>query len=214
MTLTKRALVGKKRRLRSAERLWYGARRLGIAWSAWFVWLPALVVLGLGILYGAFRTAPDALVSGLLVGAGTVALAVVTHQAGHRVASATAGTRVRPARWDAGLITGVGALIFQSPTGPFPTEAIAGRDRKRIWLVALAGILANCAAAAVAYVLWWIEPLPALRALVVTQLLVAAYFLVPTRPLDGSRLEDRPLLTAGLGFLIAAASIALAIGVA
>ena len=84
MGLTKRALVGKKRRLRSAERLWLGARRLGIAWLSWFVWLPALVVLGLGIVYGAFRSAPDAIVSGLLVGALTVALALVTHQAGHR----------------------------------------------------------------------------------------------------------------------------------
>ena len=214
MSLTKRALVGKKRRLRSAERLWLGARRLGIAWLSWFVWLPALVVLGLGIVYGAYRTAPDAIVSGLIVGAGTVALALVTHQAGHRLVGAATATRVRPARWDAGLITGIGALIFQSPTGPFPAEAIAGRDRGRVWLVALAGILANCVAAAVAYALWWVEPLPVLRSLVITQLMVAAYFLIPTKPLDGARLEDRPLLTAGLGFAIAAASIALAIGVA
>ena len=88
MSLTKRALVGSKRRLRSAERLWLGARRLGIAWSSWFVWLPALVVLGLGIVYGAYRTAPDAILSGLIVGAGTVALALVTHQAGHRLVGA------------------------------------------------------------------------------------------------------------------------------
>ena len=160
MGLTKRALVGKKRRLRSAERLWLGARRLGIGWLSWFVWLPALVVLGLGIVYGAFRSAPDNIVSGLLVGALTVALALVTHQAGHRVVSVATATRVRPARWDAGLVTGIGALIFQSPTGPFPAEAIAGRDRKRVWLAALAGILANCVAAAVAYALWWVEPLP------------------------------------------------------
>ena len=59
-----------------------------------------------------------------------------------------------------------------------------------------------------------VEPLPVLRSLVITQLMVAAYFLIPTKPLDGARLEDRPLLTAGLGFAIAAASIALAIGVA
>ena len=180
MGLTKRALVGKKRRLRSAERLWLGARRLGIAWLSWFVWLPALVVLGLGIVYGAFRTAPDAIVSGLIVGAGTVGLALVTHQAGHRLVGAATATRARPARWDAGLITGIGALIFQSPTGPFPAEAIAGRDRGRVWLAALAGILANCVAAAVAYALWWVEPLPVLRTLVITQLMVAAYFLIPT----------------------------------
>ena len=214
MTLTKRALVGRKRRFRSAERLWLGARRLGIAWSSWFVWLPALVVLALGIVYGAFRSAPDAIVSGLLVGSVTVALALVTHQAGHRVVSVATATRVRPARWDAGLITGIGALIFQSPTGPFPAEAIAGRDRRLVWIAALAGIVANCIAAGVAYALWWIEPLPVLRSLVITQLMVAAYFLMPSKPLDGSRLEDRPLVTVGFGFAIAAASIALAIGVA
>ena len=85
-------------------------------------------------------------------------------------------------------------MIFKSPTGPFPAEAIAGRDRRRVWLAALAGILANCVAAAVAYALWWVEPLPVLRTPVITQLMVAAYFLIPTKPLDGSRLEDRPLL--------------------
>ena len=138
----------------------------------------------------------------------------MTHQAGHRVVSVATATRVRPARWDAGLITGIGALIFQSPTGPFPAEAIAGRDRRLVWIAALAGIVANCIAAGVAYALWWIEPLPVLRSLVITQLMVAAYFLMPSKPLDGSRLEDRPLVTVGIGFAIAAASIALAIGVA
>ena len=213
MSLTKRALVGRRPRLRSAGRLWFAARRLRIRWSAWFVWLPALAVLAGGIVYGASRTAPDALVAGLLVGAGTVLLAIVTHQAGHRLVGAATGIRVTPGRWDAGLITGLGALIFQAPTGPFPAEVLAGRDRKRVWLVALAGPIANCVGAAVAYLLWWIEPLPALRALVIAQLLVAAYFLMPAKPLDGSRLSDHPVLTAAFGFGLAAVSAALALGV-
>ena len=213
MSLTKRALVGRKPRLRTAGRLWHAARRLRIPWSSWIVWLPALVVLGLGTVYGAFRSAPDAVLGGVLIGAGTIILALVTHQAGHRLVSRATNTVVTPARWDAGLLTGIGALIFLAPTGPFPAEALGGPARGRVWLAALAGPIANCAGAAFAYLLWWIEPLPLLRALAITQLLVAAYFLLPAKPLDGSRLADHPVLTAVLGFGLAAVSAALAFGV-
>jgi tetratricopeptide (TPR) repeat protein len=214
MSLTKRALVGRKPRLRTAGRLWHAARRLRIPWSSWFVWVPALMVLGIGIAYSAVRAAPDAILSGLLLGAGTVALALITHGAGHRLVSRATDTAVTPARWDAGLLTGIGALIVLAPTGPFPAEALSGRTRGQIWLAALAGPIANCVGAAVAYALWWIEPLPALRALVLIQLMVAAYYLLPAKPLDGSRLSDHPVLTVALGFVIAAASAALALGVA
>ena len=103
-------------------------------------------------------------------------------------------------------------IPFQLASGPFLAERVAAADPIRSWWASAAGILANVAAAGVAYAAYLVDPLPFLRILVAVQLAVAAFALIPSDPLDGDRLARYPLVLAVMALGVATASLALAVG--
>jgi tetratricopeptide (TPR) repeat protein len=178
------------------------------------VWVPILAVLAITTSWNALATAADAPLAGLLVTVVAVLAGIVCHALGHVAAAAGKGT-IRPAAWWPGIVIGLLALPLQVAAGPYPTEQLEGLEGRRFWLIALAGPVANLAAAVVAYLAFTVVPLPFLRLVAQVQLAIAAYSLMPLEPLDGSRLEEhQPVVVAGLGLAIAAVSTALVLGIA
>jgi Zn-dependent protease len=103
-------------------------------------------------------------------------------------------------------------MPFHVPAGPFLAEDITTGDPRRDWSVSLAGILANLAAAGIALLIYLSAPMPFLRILIATQLAVAAFALIPSHPLDGSRLATHPIVLALISLGVAGASAAIAVG--
>lgn len=157
--------------------------------------------------------APDAFGTALLIGLGAAGLALAVHACGHLVVAGRMGASLQPSRWDRGIILAIIGMPFHVPAGPFLAERITSDDPRRAWWVSFAGILANLAAAAFAFLVYLADPMPFLRVLIATQLAVAAFALIPSDPLDGDRLATRPIVLALIGLGVAAASTAIAVGV-
>ncbi len=205
---------GRRLRLRAAGRIRVTVRRLGVGWRPWFVWVPSLVVLVATTAFSVGRSAPDAFAATLLATLVATVLALVAHACGHLVVARGMSADVRPARWDPGIVMALVGIPLQLASGPFLAERVAAANPLRSWWASAAGILANVAAAGVAYAAYLVDPLPFLRILVAVQLAVAAYALIPSDPLDGDRLARYPIVLAIMALGVATASLALAMGVA
>ncbi len=204
------------RRLYPFGRVRLALRRRGLGWWRWIVWIPILLVLCASTFRASSLSAADAVPGAFVLALLASGAAVWTHLAGHQLL-ASPEARLQPSRSGRSyiplLLAAVG-LTVQVPAGPYPDEIVVGRDAGRAWAVSLAGPLANLAAAAVAYVLFTILPVPFLRQLATVQLAVAAYALMPIHPLDGSRLANRHgAVLVVIGLVIVAASAALSLGV-
>jgi tetratricopeptide (TPR) repeat protein len=211
-TVVKERLAGRRKGLRSAVRLRAVARRIGVRWRSWFVWIPTLAVLVGSTAWSAAWAAPDAVIGAVVVTLAAMSLALVAHGAGHAVAGAAMRTRLLPARWDAGFAVAIAGLPFHVVSGPFLPERIVAGNPGKGWWVSLAGIVASVAAAGVTAALYAVEPLPFLRIATATHLAVAGYALIPSKPLDGDRLATRPVVLALIGLGVASASTLLLVG--
>jgi len=201
-------------RFRGVGRARVAARRIGIGWRAWFIWIPSLIILTATTAISAARTAPDAFGAALLATLFATFLGLVVHAMGHLVVARVVSADVRPARWDPGVVMALVGIPLQLAAGPFLAERVVIADPVRSWWISASGILANVAAAGVAYAVYLVDPLPFLRVLVAVQLAVAAYSLIPSAPLDGDRLARYPAIVAVMALGVAAASLALAVGAA
>ena len=137
---------------------------------------------------------------------------MVAHACGHLVVAGRLGAKLGASGWTPGLALAVVGMPFHVPAGPFLAERLETGDPRRDWWVSFAGILANLAAAGIAFLIYRSEPMPFLRILIATQLAVAAFALIPSDPLDGNRLATRPIVLALMALGVAAASTAIAVG--
>jgi hypothetical protein len=207
----KARLVGRKPWLRSAGRTRKAIDRLRLSWRPEYVWIPALLLLAVVTIGSAITSAPDAVPVTLVLLSAAVTVAIVTHAAAHRLVSAFMSADVRPARWDAGLVTAVVGLAFGVPAGPYPVDRVRS-SAPRAWLVSIAAPAVGLAAAAVAYGMSLALPMPFLRMLAAIHLAVAAYALLPGNHADDEHLRGRPITVATLAFAIGLAAAGLATG--
>ncbi len=213
-TVTEEGLARGSRRLRGL-----GLRRMrgpggdtARRWPSWLAWIPAIAVLVVTTAWTAAWIAPDAFGTAVLLGLTAAALAIVVHACGHLVVAGRLGASLKPSGWVPGLGLAIVGMPFHVPAGPFLAEDIVTGDPGRDWWVSIAGVLANLAAAGIAFVVYLGAPMPFLRILIATNLAVAAFALIPSHPLDGDRLSSRPIVLALLGLGVAAASTAIAVG--
>jgi hypothetical protein len=183
--------------------------------------IPLLLVLFLTTGWSSVAAWPHAPLAGLVLGTLATAIAVGSHMLAHRVAALALGLRVDPAVWSGGVVAGLLGLPLQMPAGPFPGERFSGvdmrtrADRDRVWLATVVGPIVNVVGAVLAFAVYLWIPMPFLRVLLVTHLAVAAFSLIATRPLDGSRLSAKhPWVAPLLALVVAAASAALTVGLA
>lgn len=180
--------------------------------NPWLLALPALVLI---TLFLARRSSPDAVLPVATLTLLASAIALVTHEAGHRVVARQVRARVTAQHWGSSIPLALVAALIPAETnmGPFLGHRVEGEESEKYhhW-VYLAGPAANLGMAAVAYLLFLAEPLPFFRLLAAVQLAVCAYALLPVKPLDGAELEEKPQLMLPFSVVLAGASLALALG--
>ena len=211
-TVVKERVAGRRRGLRTGVRMRVLARRLGVSWRSWYVWIPTIAVLIGSTAWSASWAAPDAVISAVPITLAAISLALIVHGAGHALAGAAMAARLLPARWDAGFAVALVGLPFHVVSGPFLPERIVAGNPTKGWWVSLAGIVASLAAAGITATLYAFEPLPFLRVATASHLAVAGYALIPSKPLDGDRLGSRPIALALIGLAVAALSALLVVG--
>jgi len=155
-------------------------------------WLLTALVLAVGTVWGALSSAGVSASSQLILVAFATALAILVHESGHLVAACLAKIRMEPAPSPAGIVISAVLIPLHISSGPYAGHEV---DKKvppmRSSLVYLAGPLSNLAVAALAYVLYLIQPLPFLLLLTSVQLAAAGFSLMPFEPLDGEALSRR-----------------------
>jgi hypothetical protein len=181
----------------------------------WLPWAFAVVVLVLVTAWQAAQSSPETALAAVVLTLGATGVAIVAHAVGHLVALRALRGRLLPATWAPGAIVSLAFLPFQAASGPFPAERIRLRrgGTRGVWLFHLAGPAGNALVGVVAYLLFLIEPLPALRLVSQVQLAAIGYALLPTPPLDGWALNrDRPRMLIALGLAVVAVGAAFALG--
>jgi tetratricopeptide (TPR) repeat protein len=188
------ANTASRRRLRSAGRWVFSAALIsGIAiWSAW----------------PESESARASVLTLALVGTG---LALLVHEAGHLAAACFAGVKFLPVWPGRAAIISVAMLPLGISDGPFPGHRAAPGTRfERAKGVYFAGLVANLLVGISLYGLYLIQPMPALRLFAELQLSVAAFSVLPLRPLDGAafrRHREWALLLAPLAFVVVVAGL-------
>jgi len=184
-------------------------------------WLPTALVLAVGTIWGALTTSGVSASSQLILAALATAVAILVHESGHLVAACLAKIEMRPAPSPAGILISAVLIPLHISSGPYAGHELVKEDAtRRSSVVYLAGPLANLVLAALAYLLYLIQPLPFLLLLAGVQLAAAGFSLMPFEPLDGEALSRRrshhgalfALLVFVLSLVAAVAGAALAFG--
>jgi Zn-dependent protease len=179
----------------------------------WWLALPALVLI---TLFLARRTSPDAALPAAALTLAATAIALLVHEAGHRVVAGYIKAQVTPEHWGSSIPLAVLAALVPAETnmGPFMGHRVEGEESaERHHWVYVGGPAANLVMAAVAYALFLAQPLPFFRLLAAVQLAVCAYALLPVEPLDGAELEEKHHIMLPLTAVLTAAGVALALGI-
>jgi tetratricopeptide (TPR) repeat protein/Zn-dependent protease len=138
-----------------------------------------------------------------IIAAFAAAFAVVTHEAGHLLAARAVRRQVRRSSSPVGLVIALLMIPFRLIGGPYlghqvvDDGAAAAQDgattanRRGDTLVYAAGPLANVLVAAVMMVLLLIHPLPLFRVVLLVQLGMLSFSLLPIPPMEGAALTKR-----------------------
>jgi hypothetical protein len=162
-------------------------------------------------IWSAWPESGPARASVLLLALAGTALALLVHESGHLAAACFCWVRLRPVWPGKATLMSLLLLPFGATDGPFPGHvAVPGTPFRRAQAVYLAGAVANVAVGALFYGLYHVQPMPALRLLAEFQLGVAAFAMLPIRPLDAAAFRRHPgpalwliplaLITAVAGF--------------
>lgn len=190
-----------------------GGRRLHPRWRRWAPWLITVPVLLLVTAWPAWRSNPETGVATVTLAVLAAALTVLVHEIGHAAVARLARAKVSPAQWTPGVVLALLFLPLQLSSGPFVGQRVSGDSGSRAWWVYISGPLANATLGVVAYGLFLLYPMPALRLLAQVQLAAIAYALLPYEPLDGAALsEQRPAVMAVLSLALGSAAAAFAFG--
>lgn len=201
-----RELRGRLRRIGTAR-----LRRLIRTGEPWL--LTGLAMAAVSIVT-AWPPTGVALASAVTIGLFAVLTAALVHESGHLLAARRAGVQVRPVFWAPGIVLALVLLPFRLSTGPY----VGHRAQRTVpaevaWWLALAGPAANLVAAAAAYLLYRLDPLPLLRVMAQAQLFTLGFTILPFRPLDGGVLVKRhPWVVAALGLTVGVGATALGVG--
>lgn len=162
----------------------------------------------------AWRGDPATAAASVTLALFAVALAVITHEFGHRLSARLMDARLEPVQWTPGLGLALVLLPFNLSSGPFPAQRVISRDDTNTLWVYLFGPLANLGVAVISYMLYLGQPLPVFRLIAITQLVVMSYALLPFEPLDGAPLSRaQPKLVGGLASFALLAGVLFSVGI-
>jgi tetratricopeptide (TPR) repeat protein/Zn-dependent protease len=148
-----------------------------------------------------------------IIAAFAAAFAVVTHEAGHLLAARAVRRQVRRSSSPVGLVIALLMIPFRLIGGPYlghqvvddgaatAQDGAATANRRGDTLVYAAGPLANLLVAAVMMVLLLIHPLPLFRVVLLVQLGMLSFSLLPIPPMEGAALTKQHPRVVGLALV-------------
>jgi len=197
-------------------RLWISAEHWHLLGGRSARWLPvvaALAVLALTTIWVARDSEPLAATDSATLALVAVILAVVTHELGHVIAAKRMQARIEPTQWAPGTALALLLLPLGVSSGPYPGQKIVADSQAVSKWVYLAGPLANLITAFLAYVMFKIEPVPAIRLVSQLQFAAMGYALLPFAPLDGAVLaRELPGIVAFLAGMSSLLGVLFALG--
>jgi tetratricopeptide (TPR) repeat protein len=188
---------------------------MGDGWARWLPLVITLPVLAFVTAWPALHGDPGTAIAVAMLMLFAALTAVITHELGHALAARWWRAQLRPAQWGLGTFLALALALLPGglSAGPFPGERIDGDDEKAVAKVYLAGPIANLLVALAAIVLFSLQPLPALRLIVIAQFAAMGFALLPFAPLDGSVLaRSWPRPAQGLAFLASLAGVLFGVG--
>jgi hypothetical protein len=121
--------------------------------------------------------------------------------------------RIEPTQWAPGTALALLLLPLGVSSGPYPGQKIVADSQAVSKWVYLAGPLANLITAFLAYVMFKIEPVPAIRLVSQLQFAAMGYALLPFAPLDGAVLaRELPGIVAFLAGMSSLLGVLFALG--
>lgn len=220
------AVTGLHRWRRPWSRIWNAvprAVRMGIG-----SWQTTVIALLLGtVLVTVWANSADQL-SLAAIAVFAAVTGIVVHEAGHVVASRALKREVESATAPGGIALALLMIPFRLIGGPYlghevvtkAPEAVVDDDRahraflRRNVLVYLAGPLANALVLAACLVVFLFQPVPALKVVLLVQLGIISFSLLPLKPMEGATLtEEHPWLVGIALFALVVLGVVYAQGV-
>ncbi len=153
----------------------------------WLLTMPALALI---TIWNAVAATRDARPTTVLMALLAVAVGVVAHEAGHLIAGRRLKLAVAPSPTLLGLLLAAVLIPLHATGGPYLGHQVpVGEPRKR-QLVYLAGPGANLLVLLIAAAAFLAVPLPLLLTIVVAQLGIISFSLLPFPPMDGAVLSE------------------------
>jgi hypothetical protein len=186
-------------------------RRCPPALRTFLPWIVTVTTLLVVSTWTVVRTEPDAVATALIaVGIASMA-ALAAHECGHLLALLRWGGVVRPAQWTGGIVLALVLAPVGASSGPYLAERLTHPTPSGRLRLFAAGPAANLLLAAAAFGAYVLRPVPVLLLTSQISTAVAAFALLPNKPLDGHGLKPHPLAATILGLVTTAAGVAFAL---